>query len=115
MRPYLQIMQQRAAESLARQINVGSELYEKRKHLRRLLPLAPEDFADESRQTTRAILLHLARALRAERGRAGHWTYDLNRHIALAQAYKAEKERLSGGARSSHQPVSSDKSQSCSS
>ncbi len=27
-------------------------------------------------------------------GRAGHWTYDLNRHMALAQAWKAETEAL---------------------
>ena len=38
------------------------------------------------------ILVRLRRALRAERsrGRAGHWSYDLNRHIALKQAYEAE-------------------------
>ncbi len=94
MQPYLKMMQQRGADTLARQITTGSEIYDRRKHLRRLLPLAPEDFRDESPQTTRAIVLHLARALRAERGRAGHWTYDLNRHIGLAQAYKAEKESL---------------------
>jgi len=42
------------------------------------------------------ILARLERALRAERNRArsGHWTYDLNRHIALRQAYLAESERL---------------------
>jgi hypothetical protein len=28
------------------------------------------------------------------RARSGHWTYDLNRHIALRQAYRAETERL---------------------
>jgi hypothetical protein len=44
----------------------------------------------------RNVLARIARALRAERnrGRAGHWTYDLNRHIALAQAYAAERRRL---------------------
>ena len=38
----------------------------------------------------------LARALRSERsrGRGGHWTYDLNRHIALSQAYAAERRDL---------------------
>ncbi len=43
-----------------------------------------------------AIVAGLERALRAERCRArsGHWTYDLNRHIALRQAYLAEAERL---------------------
>lgn len=35
-----------------------------------------------------AISARLARAVRRERqkGLAGHWSYDLNRHIALAQA-----------------------------
>jgi hypothetical protein len=44
----------------------------------------------------RALVARLARALRAERqrGRAGHWSYDLNRHIALAQALDAERRRL---------------------
>jgi hypothetical protein len=44
------------------------------------------------------IVARLARALRAERqrGRAGHWSYDLNRHIALAQALDAERRRLEG-------------------
>jgi hypothetical protein len=39
--------------------------------------------------------------LRVERarGRAGHWTYDLNRHIGLLQAMKAEQERLAASAR----------------
>jgi hypothetical protein len=40
----------------------------------------------------------LSRALRAarRRGRAGHWTYDLNRHIGLVQAFRAERAALSG-------------------
>jgi hypothetical protein len=51
---------------------------------------------------TAAILIRLARGLRSERrlGRAGHWTYDVNRHIALAQAFRAERlalERLVRG------------------
>ena len=43
-----------------------------------------------------AQLARLARSLRDERkrGRAGHWSYDLNRHLALTQAYEAEKKRL---------------------
>ena len=34
----------------------------------------------------------LGKALRAERrlGKAGHWTYDLNRHMSLVVALKAE-------------------------
>jgi hypothetical protein len=49
----------------------------------------------------RAIIARLERALRAERhrARAGHWTYDLNRHIALRQAVAAETERRAALAR----------------
>jgi hypothetical protein len=48
------------------------------------------------------VLSKLRRALRAERRRAtsGYWSYDLNRHLALVSAYKAELARLKGeGAR----------------
>jgi hypothetical protein len=40
------------------------------------------------------VLGKLRRALRAERRRAtsGHWSYDLNRHLAHVSAYKAEGE-----------------------
>jgi hypothetical protein len=49
----------------------------------------------------------LRRALRAERNKArsGHWTYDLNRHIALRQAYLAETERMQGGGRAPPSPL----------
>jgi hypothetical protein len=62
-----------------------------------VLPVGPDEIADVSPSGRRAILRRLARALRSERnrGRAGHWTYDLNRHIALAQAYTAERTALS--------------------
>ena len=38
------------------------------------------------------ILSKLRRALRAERRRAlaGHWNYELNRHLGLMTAYRAE-------------------------
>jgi hypothetical protein len=79
----------------------GVEPYDRARHLPRVLPIGPEEIADESDAMRRAILRRLARALRAERnrGRAGHWTYDLNRHIALAQAYAAER-RLVAAVRS---------------
>jgi hypothetical protein len=45
-----------------------------------------------------AVLGKLRRAPRAERrrGTSGHWSYDLNRHLAVVSAYKAELERLLG-------------------
>jgi hypothetical protein len=67
----------------------------------RLLPVGPDEIAGSEPETTRRIVLKLACALRVERarGRAGHWTYDLNRHIGLMQALKAEQERLAASAR----------------
>ncbi len=86
----------RAAQSVARAIAVGVEAYERARHLPRILPVGPGEAADHSEAGRRAIVMRLARALRAERnrGRAGHWTYDLNRHIALMQAYAAERRAL---------------------
>ncbi len=56
--------------------------------LRRLTGREPE----EGEAGRKALVARLARALRGERqrGKAGHWSYDLNRHIALSQAYRAE-------------------------
>lgn len=61
-----------------------------------LIPAGQGEIAVSNEAPGRKLLLQLARALRSERsrGRAGHWTYDLNRHIGLAQAYRAEKQRL---------------------
>jgi hypothetical protein len=83
-------------EALGRAIAFGGEDYERRRHLPRLIPLDPSALNDLSAPSRRAILARLARALRAERnrGRAGHWTYDLNRYVALKQAYEAEKRDL---------------------
>ena len=88
----------RAARSLGITIRAGAESYDRNRHLRRLLPVGPDVVADLSVAGRRKVLRMLARALRAERnrGRAGHWTYDLNRHIALAQAYAAERRGLGG-------------------
>lgn len=49
-------------------------------------------YADESLEGRQRILAKLRRALRAERRRAlaGHWSYDLNRHLGLLSAYKGE-------------------------
>jgi len=79
----------------------GCEAYERSRMLPRLLPVAPDDITGREPEITRRILLKLARAIRTERarGRAGHWTYDLNRHIGLMQALKAEQERLAATSR----------------
>lgn len=64
--------------------------------LPKLLPLWPAEIADHTLAGTARIAALLRRALRAERrrGRSGHWTYDLNRHIALSDALKAERAAL---------------------
>ena len=89
-----------AARSLEVVTAAGVESYDRTRHLPRLLPIAPDEIADDSVAAGRRIVARLARALRAERsrGRAGHWTYDLNRHIGLKQAYAAERARLASGA-----------------
>ena len=82
-------------------IATGCASYDRGRMLPRVLPVGPDEIAGAEPETTRRIVLKLARALRIERarGRAGHWTYDLNRHIGLMQAMKAEQERLAQCAR----------------
>lgn len=80
----------RAFDGVVRQ---GATLFDRALYLPRVLPgLQEGELAPEARRRT---LARLARALRMERqrGRAGHWSYDLNRHIALAQAYESERRR----------------------
>lgn len=82
-------------------IDLGAAQYRRQTCLPSLLPLVAAELADDSEATRRRIVARLARALRAERmrGRARHWTYDLNRHIALHQAYEGERQHLPPGPR----------------
>lgn len=72
-------------------IDKGAERYERSRHLDRLLGghAAIWREADSGAAVT---IARLKRALRSQRqlGRAGHWSYDLNRHFGLLQALKAE-------------------------
>jgi hypothetical protein len=90
-----------AAAALAGALRAGASAYDRSRMLPRLVPATPAEIADRSPAGIRRMLRLLARALRGERrrGRAGHWTYDLNRHIGLRQAYKAELAALSVAAR----------------
>jgi hypothetical protein len=74
----------------------GARDYRRWQDLPKLLALWPEELRDESADGARAILEKLHSALRAERRRAvsNHWSYDLNRHLALLSAYRAERIRL---------------------
>jgi len=93
---FLQPVDQRAGEALRRALRAGAQDYERSRDLPGLACLDRRDLAEDTIEKAEAILARLARALRAERRRArsGHWTYDLNRHIALRQAHLAETARL---------------------
>lgn len=84
------------ASLVADSIDAGVLRYRRREMLPRLLPIDPADVADDSEDCTKKLCLRLLSALRRERsrGRAGHWSYDLNRHIGLLQAYRAERRTL---------------------
>lgn len=70
----------------------GASRYCRSRELPGLVALWPHELADVTANGRLQILSKLRRALRAERrrARAGHWSYDLNRHLALLSAYKGE-------------------------
>jgi hypothetical protein len=85
-----------ATRVIAQTIRAGAASYDRMRDLPGLIrfdPLSGQALDDVAVET---IVARLERALRAERqkARSGHWTYDLNRHIALRQAHRAETERL---------------------
>jgi hypothetical protein len=61
-----------------------------------LIALLPHELGDERREGAGLCSASFRRALRVERRGAasGRWSYELNRHLALVCAYKAELERL---------------------
>src|SRR5262245_29977829 len=69
--------------------------YDRSSELPRILPLWPSQLANDSPRGRRLILARLRRALRVERRRgiAGHWTYDLGRHVELLRVYRLELAR----------------------
>lgn len=70
--------------------------YERSKDLAKLLPLWPKELADETMKGTETIIKKIRQAIRLERknGRLGHWSYNLNRHVALINALKEETKHL---------------------
>ena len=85
-----------AARAIATTIRAGVAAYDRKRDLPKLTRIDALDGLADTEDAAAAIVARLEKALRAERNRArsGHWTYDLNRHIALRQAYVAETERL---------------------
>lgn len=88
-----QRMFDRARGALEAALKAEPGAYRQIEFLRRFHRLAPETIGSETAEDAQAVLRELERALRAERARAGHWSYDLNRHIGLLSAYRAEKAR----------------------
>ncbi|MHB2169721.1 DUF6477 family protein [Alsobacter sp. R-9] len=90
------LWEEAARAAVARTVRRGSLAYRREATLMRVLPRATLDLPEAEPRRTALILLRIARALRAERrlGRAGHWTYDIARHVALAQAFAAERRTL---------------------
>ena len=72
------------------------KIFDRETELPKLIGLWPADLRDYSFDGTAKIISFLNKALRIERrrGSQGHWTYDLNRHLALSEALKIEQARL---------------------
>jgi hypothetical protein len=86
--------QDRIAQSAIRStVRIGVATYDRTRMLPRLIPATPDMIADLTPTGRRAILRLLLKALRRERtrGRSGHWTYSLDRHIGLVQALVGER------------------------
>jgi len=64
--------------------------------MQRLLPVPVAQLDATSPAILRGLIARLHTALRYERrqGRAGHWSYDLNRHVALHQMLEILVRRL---------------------
>ena len=90
-----------ASRAVAETIRAGAASYDRRRDLPALIRFDPFGVQRLDEVAAEMIVARLERALRAERqkARSGHWTYDLNRHIALRQAHRAETERLEINAR----------------
>jgi hypothetical protein len=85
-----------AASALADARRAGAAIYDRERALPRLIAIDPRELREGGPEIGRRIVARLIRALRAERRRgiAGHWAYDLNRHLALTQALAAEDRSL---------------------
>ena len=82
----------RLTKAIATTVKAGAGHYERTRHLPGLIGVDPDALSGGGAISKKVILEWLKRARRAERRRAkaGHWAYDLNRHIALRQALMAE-------------------------
>ena len=77
-------------------IAADAAAYARARDLPKLTALSPHELADGSIAGTERIAAKLASLARAQHalGLRGHWSYDLNRHLALLAALKAERAHL---------------------
>jgi hypothetical protein len=77
-------------------IAAGAASYSRVRDLPKLLALPPDEIEDDGIAATERIVTKLAARSRAQAllGRRRHWSYDLNRHLALLTAFKAERAHL---------------------
>ncbi len=70
--------------------------FDRELELPRLIGLWPSELKDYSAEGTIKIIALISKALRIERQRSARrdWAYELNRHLALHEALKAETARL---------------------
>jgi len=70
--------------------------YDRARDLPRILGATAEDLADASIEGQRQRVIRLLRLARnsARSGRAGHWSYDPHRHVAILGALRAEQAEL---------------------
>lgn len=81
-----------ADEIFSAAIAAGISAYDRSRDLPRLLAVWPHEVENCTQCERIDLLEKLRRALRTQKRRAdaGHWGYDLNRHLALFCAYKSE-------------------------
>lgn len=89
-------IEEAAKRVIAFTTRAGARSYDRMRDLPGLIRIDPFVNIADTAEEIGSIVARLERALRAERNRArsAHWTYDLNRHIALHQAHLAESGRL---------------------
>jgi hypothetical protein len=92
--PHATRQRHRLAKAIETTVKTGVRHYDRILHLPGLIGIDPGVLSAGEEMPKEAVVARLERALRAERRRAkaGHWAYDLNRHIALRQALIAERE-----------------------
>lgn len=70
--------------------------YVRERDLPRLIAIWPNELEVSGLSSHGRLVAKIRRALRAERerGKTGHWTYDLARHALLLSAYRCEVQHL---------------------